>query len=1201
MAPRLKSMELHGYKTFASHTLFKFSEQITAIVGPNGSGKSNIADSIRWVLGEQSYSLLRGRKTEDMIFAGSEQRSRAGIASATIIFDNEDGWLPIDFAEVSITRRAYRDGQNEYLLNGQKVRLKEISELLAQSGLAERTYTIIGQGLVDAALSLRPEERRRFFEEAAGIGLYRRRREESLNRLETTRRNMDRVLDIISEIEPRLANLEKAARRAQEYLRIQADLRVLLREWYGYHWHRNQQEVVHAQEVYRVQHQRLDQVRINLSEIEKHNDEQRTAIQKLRADLNTWHSQSAELHRQRENYNRSLAVMDERQQALTEQQNVASIDLAKLEEEAKAHQDRQKTMQDEHAHLKTELTEAQAQAQKARANLQKRQIDRAEIEKRLRDLRNALQNNETKQFRLKAHQVELHDRRKTFLETSKKTALSLSTEEENYKRVQLKLTQAKEEQSRIENEFHALETELQTIRSQISQIEKERRQAQEERSKLGAEAARLKSQLDVLEQAERSLSGHSQGSRFIIEATRKGLLQGKFKALNTELEVPVEYEKAVASVLGEHLHSLLLDHRTDADLALKLLETGDKGRAVLLPLDLIPSSDPLPPITDPDCLGNVLELIHIGDTLKPFLKVLLGNVYIVRDRQAAYRIKVQLPPEAKAVTLQGEVFWGNGLIISGQDASVSLISRPRQKRELQEKSVQVQERLSEQDKKIQHYDLALSQQHNLEQELNKKIIQARTQLNQVVQSSQKADLETAQTRQRVEFHRSQVSSIELQNKNVEKEIQGLDKDLLALDETITQSREQVRVSARERDAISLEEFQAEEVHWNTNAAVITRAVKNAESRYEEYTQLLKNNQQQREVLNQRLENLTSTLQKLGNDKQIQRIEEQKINESIARLQQDIAPAEQVLESAEKEYSRLQNILSTTQQTVNAAERNEAQGQIELTRQRESLESLRRRIEEDFGLVAFEFEPEVSGQTPLPLDGIVTQLPVIVDLSPDIEDGISRFRSQLRRMGAVNPDSQKEYQEVLERSHFLKAQMEDLRKADSDLRQVISELDELMKTEFKKTFDAVAVEFRGMFTRLFGGGTAHLNLTDADHPTETGIEIEARLPGRREQGLEQLSGGERSLTAVALVFSLLKISPTPFCVLDEVDAALDESNVGRFGELLTELSQKTQFIVVTHNRGTVQTANIIYGVTMGRDSASQIISLKLDEVNEDMVR
>ena len=320
MPPRLKSLELQGYKTFASRTHFEFPADITAIVGPNGAGKSNVADSLRWVLGEQTYSLLRGKKTEDMIFAGSEQRPKASMASATIEFNNEDGWLPIDFSAVSITRRAYRDGQNEYFINGQKVRLREISELLAKAGLAERTYTIIGQGLVDAALSLKPDERRRFFEEAAGIGLYRSRREEALNRLNNTQRNLERVQDILSELEPRLRSLERQAKRVEEYDRIKADLQVLLREWYGYKWHATQRELREALKFSRLKEGELHQVRQEQAGIETHIGGVRTQLQEMRQQLNTWHTESAELHRRREQVSRSLAVSDERKRAMLDQQ-----------------------------------------------------------------------------------------------------------------------------------------------------------------------------------------------------------------------------------------------------------------------------------------------------------------------------------------------------------------------------------------------------------------------------------------------------------------------------------------------------------------------------------------------------------------------------------------------------------------------------------------------------------------------------------------------------------------------------------------------------------------------------------------------------------------------------------------------------------------------------------------------------------------
>jgi chromosome segregation protein len=325
-----------------------------------------------------------------------------------------------------------------------------------------------------------------------------------------------------------------------------------------------------------------------------------------------------------------------------------------------------------------------------------------------------------------------------------------------------------------------------------------------------------------------------------------------------------------------------------------------------------------------------------------------------------------------------------------------------------------------------------------------------------------------------------------------------------------------------------------------------------------------------------------------------------LNRQIDILQEQIDPAEEELTDMERAYSELQQTQTAAQQAVAAADRYSTQAQLELSRQREALDSLRRRIEDDFGLVALEYTNHVTGQDTLPLGDMVKQLPMVTEIPQELEDNINRQRALIRRMGSINPEAQSEYEAVRERYDFLIDQVEDLKTADEDLRKVITELDELMRREFRKTFDAVAAEFKQMFTRLFGGGSARLVLIDADSPVDAGIDIEARLPGRREQGLALLSGGERSLTAVALIFALLKVSPTPFCVMDVVDAALDEANVGRFCELLSELSKNTQFILITHNRNTVQTAGVIYGVTMGRDSASQIISLRLDEIGEDMV-
>jgi chromosome segregation protein len=351
----------------------------------------------------------------------------------------------------------------------------------------------------------------------------------------------------------------------------------------------------------------------------------------------------------------------------------------------------------------------------------------------------------------------------------------------------------------------------------------------------------------------------------------------------------------------------------------------------------------------------------------------------------------------------------------------------------------------------------------------------------------------------------------------------------------------------------------------------------------------------------RLPEIDASLIELENERENLRAQTAGINSQLDELREMIAPAEKTLETSVAEEGVWQNKETEEQVALSRVERVYNQIQLDVSRRQEAMVNLRQRIEDDFGLVAFEYTTDVTGPVPLPFEGLVEQLPVVTELAPDLEDNLTRQRAQLRRMGAVNPEAQQEYLSVSERHAFLKAQVEDLRKAETDLRQVITELDELTRREFQKTFDAVAEEFHVIFHRLFAGGSARLTLTDPDNLTETGIDIEARLPGRREQGLSLLSGGERSLTAIALVFALLKVSPTPFCVMDEVDAMLDEANVGRFRDQLLELSKDTQFIIITHNRNTVQAADVIYGVTMGRDSASQIISLKLDEITEEYLK
>jgi chromosome segregation protein len=1200
MVSRLKSLELHGYKTFASRINFDYPTQITAIVGPNGAGKSNVADSLRWVLGEQSYTLLRGRKTEDMIFAGSEFRPKASMASATITFDNEDGWLPIDYSEVSITRRAYRDGQNEYLLNGQKVRLKEIGELLGKSGLAERTYTIIGQGLVDAALSLKPDERRKFFEEAAGIGLYRGRREEAINRLDNTRRNLERVRDILSELEPRLQSLEKQARRAMEYERVKADLQLLLRDWYGYHWHRSQDDLLHAQDVFHAQDERLGQARKRYSEVEQQVEVARGKLQTLRNELNRWHTQSSDLHRQREQISRNLAVMDERQRSLTNQQQSLKSDLGRLEEEHEGHLQRLAARREEHTRLQTELSDAQSGVEKARRLLRERQVEREQAERDLRDARRSLVDNETKQVQTRAHLNELVNRGDGQKKSRQSLADAVEREAQAVKKAEALVVEANKQRENAIAELKKAEESFHAIRNQIDEVEAARKKSSDDRNRLDAERSRLKAQLDVLEQAERSFSGLNQGSKFLLQSAQKGQLKGGYRPLNSLLDIPAEYETAIAAVLGEFLDGILLDDQTDPEQALLLLEQGEKGRAVLLPNKLSLNGDRFSQDLGDDCVGMAADVIRAPEKYQEFINQLLSQVVIARHRSAARRIAAQLPASARVVTLKGEVFWGSGVVIAGQDGRSGVISRPRQKRELQTALEESTVTLNAVSQKLTETEKQLADYRAREKALDQEQRQANQRVNQLTQIYQKTNLDAEQARQRGEWQRKQLAGLEDQIARTDKEIKQIETSLQEIANRITTCNEQVRERSRTLNGLPMDELQAEVNHWTTSAAVAARAVKDAENRVDEYQQTLTTNEQQQQSTSRRIEEAAAALAQLEKEKGTYRQQESQVNRQMDILQEQIDPAEEELSDMERGYSELQQTQTAAQQSVSAADRYATQAQLELSRQREALDSLRRKIEDDFGLVSLEFTNNVTGQDTLPLGDMVKQLPMLTEIPQELEENINRQRGQLRRMGSINPDAQTEYESVRERYDFLVDQVEDLKTADEDLRKVISELDDLMRREFKKTFDAVAAEFKQMFTRLFGGGSARLVLIDGDSPVDAGIDIEARLPGRREQGLALLSGGERSLTAVALIFSLLKVSPTPFCVMDEVDAALDEANVGRFCELLTELSKNTQFILITHNRNTVQTAGVIYGVTMGRDSASQIISLKLDEIGEDMV-
>lgn len=1201
MPLRLKSLELHGYKTFAIKTDFVFAEGITAIVGPNGSGKSNIADALRWVLGEQSYSLLRAKKTEDMIFAGSEQRTRAGMASATIVFDNADGWLPVDFSEVAVTRHAYRDGHNEYLLNGQHVRLKDIFELLAQSGLSERTYTILGQGLVDASLALKADERRRLFEEAAGIGLYRARREEALKRLESTKHNHERALDILAELEPRLKSLERQARRAQEYSQVQTDLRMLLRDWYGYHWYRAQRELGEARELVRDQEVKVHAARESNQTIREKVSTFRDRLQGLRARLNSWHRQSSQYHERRELISLDLAVRDERLRSVENNRLEMEAERSQIEAEMKMATERLIEAEAELSRLKLECEEAETQQTEAQSALSIRQAERSHAEEEMAAARYQLDE-------LNSHRAELQARRKELAFRCEAQKQKLESAVAVIEQAETEVTQAEIDYQRMisarqiaERSAQAAEVELQTMQKNLSNLDEILKTLRLERAAKLAEQARLTAQLEVLNQAEESLAGYADGAKLLLDASRQRRLNGALGALSSSLDVPAELETAITAALGEYTDSVLLKSGEAAEDALLLLDAETSARASLLPLDWLAPGEVINVPNHPNCLGIATDLVKAPMELRPAVDLLLGQVIIVRDRKAARAILVGMPGSVRAVTLRGEVFHSSGQVLAGKPVKAASLSRPRQRRELQELLLKVDEKLTVSDASLQKLEqeilLARDAIGSCEREFHEK--RAGVESARVEERQTQIRMETT-VRQR-DWQVSQIESLKSEITSANTEEQEASFALADIEKEIRLALETIRSRTSALAGLALDEMQAQVAYWGTRRAVVERATVDAQRNYAERNQAVTHVKEEESALGTRLLHLSTQLCIIEDEKTLLRQQEVELNARLDELRILIEPAERELETAEAQEVELQKQEADSQQLLARVERLNNQYLLEAARKQETLDLLRQKIEDDFGLVEFEYQTDVSGPVPLPFDGMVEQLNKITELPLDMEDHLTRQRSLLRRMGPVNPEAKQEYDTVKQRCDFMKEQLSDLSKAEADLHHVIAELDELTKTEFMRTFSSVAEEFHDIFHRLFGGGSARLVLTDPENLTETGIDIEARLPGRREQGLSLLSGGERSLTAIALVFALLKVSPTPVCVMDEVDAMLDEANVGRFRDLLLDLSRATQFVIVTHNRNTVQAADVIYGVTMGRDSTSQVISLKLDEISDEYLK
>lgn len=1196
---RIRRVVIYGFKTFARKTEFVFDPGVTAVVGPNGSGKSNIVDAVRWCLGEQSFSLLRSKKTSDVIFAGSDKKARLGMAEVSLTLDNSGGEIPIDYEEVEITRRAYRDGDNEYLVNGQRVRLQDVVDLLSHTGLGKRTYSVVGQGLIDRALSMAPEERRALFEEAAGITGYQLKRMTAMRRLDATQLNLTRVHDIVAELSPRLGYLRRQADRARERDQLARDLQALLRDWYGFRWHTalRRLEEHHAAET--SAKTAVAERQAALTAIGARIETLRVNQAGHRSQLADLHAAGSGLHRQAEAVGRSLAVAQERLRQLQARQEDARRELAPL-----------RVQQETLANRSLELHAAIAEAEAVWTD-RKQAVDALEVEVSARQhARTRLQDDlDARRCELKRQQdqradtagriTQLEERRTAVLAEQQQQQQALAGAQREVAAAKEALHAAEAVAQQDEQRAGALQAEAAGAEARLVALRTQLRQAEEARQTLDRHLDRQQTRYDLLNRLRQDAAGYGSGVRTVLQAACDGgPLQGILGTVASLLRVPPQLEKAIEIALGGALQNVVAERWSHASAAIELLRQQRGGRATFLPLDRL---QVLPAIAAPrtkGILGNAVDLVEFETQVYGAMQQLLNRVWVAQDLPAARAALDGMGggPRPTVVTLDGEIIRPGGAVTGGSDSSRgddSLLARERELRELPERIARATEEARQAARQYADLNAAIEAERlQMEQHQRRLAELAREDRNQ------RQRLE--EMRRRLDRARQALAWQEERLVQMHSELRMLGEREAALRSSfgdceaaeaaalqVTQALE-TQLAAAGADAL-LQEL----AHRRAAAAEAQGNLRSQQTLAESTGRSQQSATDQIAAKERQIAGLEAELAALNEQIAQASVEETELSRQLAVLQAEIDPIEvelsrlaAALDGEQAQERALQLALRREESIWNTA-------QLHLQRSEDLLHQLRGEIEHDLGLVTLEQSDDVAYQPPLPCDAFVEQLAVVDRVPETLEGEVCELRLRLGRLGNVNPDAPREYEEAAGRREYLLAQSEDLEAAAGDLQKIIRELDQRMEIELRRTFDAVATQFTYFFQQLFQGGAAHLELTDPEHIGSSGIEIIARPPGKRPQNLTLLSGGERALAACALIFAILRVSPTPFCVLDEVDAALDEANIDRFRQTLQELSDETQFIIVTHNRRTLEGANTIYGVTMGSDGVSRVMSLRLE--------
>ncbi|MFI8686303.1 chromosome segregation protein SMC [Rossellomorea sp. NPDC077527] len=1182
----LKQLEVMGFKSFAERISVEFVPGVTAVVGPNGSGKSNIIDAIRWVLGEQSAKSLRGSKMEDVIFAGSDSRKALNIAEVTLVLDNEDGALPIDYSEVSVTRRVYRSGDSEYLLNKQPCRLKDIIELFMDSGLGKEAFSIISQGKVEEILNSKPEERRTIFEEAAGVLKYKSRKKKAENKLFETQENLNRVNDILYELEGQVEPLKIQASMARDYLEKKEELEKF--------------EV--ALTVYDIEDLHKQWEKLS-EEFERHGKEEQT----LSASI---HQKEAILTQTRD----KIAALDESISSLQEVLLSTSEELEKLEGRKQVLVERKKNSSTNESQLKQSIEEAEIQIQKLASEKEKAERDFERIDADVSELK---ENLVTKQNQFKHYNENIEDVIESFKSDyiEKLNQQASAKNEIQYLKQQLEQQSSRNGRLEAENEKYVTQREELHVRhKEVSKEVQEQKEQmddhiflyREEQKKLESVKAKYekqektlyqayqflqqaKSRKEMLEEMEEDYSGFFQGVKEVLKE-RSGKLAGIQGAVAELITVPKVYETAMETALAASMQHIVVDTEEDGRRAIAFLKKNQYGRATFLPMNVIKGKS----ITDsqksmlkghPSFVGVGADLIEFEDRFHMVISNLVGNVIITKDLKGANEIAKLIQYRYRLVTLDGDVVNPGGSMSGGtvKQKKNSLLSRKGELEEVKQKLVGMEhqtELLQSQVKSLKEEsgfrEKKLEEMRVKGENLRLKEQGLLSQLREIELSQQNLDerlslydLEKKDFTSIKEKHDSRTNELEASLKEIGKEVSKLEQKIHEL--TLQKNSERTSKDALLND---ISDIKAELAARNEQLVNSRHHLKRVHDTIVETSKRKASLQEDLEWLQTEMKDNFSGEEQLGKKAEECAVQKEETSGLIAVRRDERLILQHTVEDEELELK-------------------------ELKRQHKGLVGALRDEEVKINRLDVELENRLDhlrDEYMLSFEAAKADYPLTIEVD-EARKKVKLVKLALEELGTVNLGAIDEYERVKERFEFLVDQKNDLTEAKDTLYLVIHEMDTEMIKRFDQTFTSIQEEFEGVFKALFGGGRAQLKLTDPSDLLHTGVDIVAQPPGKKLQNLGLMSGGERALTAIALLFSILKIRPVPFCILDEVEAALDEANVQRFSQYLKKFSDETQFIVITHRKGTMEEAHVLYGVTMQESGVSKLVSVRLQETKE----